>query len=56
MSRFELRHGSCICRTLLNGCDLRTPEGQRYFKENDLLNKVCKGCVATVVETLESIS
>jgi len=55
MSQFESRHGSCICRTLLNGCDLRTPEGQRYFKENDLLNKTCKDCVATVVEELQSI-
>ncbi len=55
MSRFEAKHGTCICRTLLNGCDLNTPEGQRYFKEADLLNKTCTGCVRTVVETLESI-
>ena len=55
MSRFESKHGTCICRTLLNGCDLSTPEGQRYFKDNDLLNKTCKGCVKMVVETLEDI-
>jgi C_GCAxxG_C_C family probable redox protein len=55
MSRFESRHGTCLCRTLLKGCDLNTPEGQRYFKENDLLNKTCTGCVRTVVETLETI-
>jgi len=35
-SRFEATHGTCICRTLLNGCDLNTPDGLRYFKENDL--------------------
>jgi C_GCAxxG_C_C family probable redox protein len=55
MSRFESRHGTCLCRALLKGCDLNTPEGQRYFKENDLLNKTCAVCVSTVVETLETI-
>jgi len=55
MSRFESKHSTSICRTLLNGCDLNTADGQRHFKENDLLNKTCKGCVKTVVDTLESI-
>jgi C_GCAxxG_C_C family probable redox protein len=53
--QFESRHGTSICRTLLMGCNLNTAEGQRYFKENDLLNKTCKGCVTTVGETLEKI-
>lgn len=55
MSKFELAHGSCICRTMLNGCDLNTPEGQQYFKENDFLTKICSGCVRTAVKTLENI-
>ena len=55
MSRFESEHGSCICRTLLNGCDLNTAEGQRYFKENDLLHKACAGCVKSVAEILEDV-
>jgi len=55
MARFESKHGTCICRTLLNGCDLNTPDGQQYFKDHDLLNKTCKVCVKTVVETLENI-
>ncbi len=55
MSRFEAKLGTCNCRALLNGCDLTTPEGQQYFKENDLLNKTCKGCVKMVVEILEDI-
>jgi C_GCAxxG_C_C family probable redox protein len=55
MSRFESKHGSCICRTLLKGCDLSTPEGWQHFKEADLRNKICKGCVTTVVETLEAV-
>ena len=52
MARFEQRHGSCFCRVLLDGCDLRTAEGQRYFKEQDLLHKTCAGCVQSVVEIL----
>jgi len=55
MARFESRHGACLCRTLLKGCDLNTPEGQRFFKENDLLHRTCRACVQTVVETLEDI-
>jgi C_GCAxxG_C_C family probable redox protein len=55
MARFEKRHGSCLWRVLLNGCDLRTPEGQAHFKEHDLLHKTCVGCVQTVVETLADI-
>jgi C_GCAxxG_C_C family probable redox protein len=52
---FTLKHGSCICRQLLNGCKLTTEEGQRSFKENEYLNKVCKKCVHSVVEILEQI-
>ena len=55
MSRFESKHGTCLCRTLLDGCDLNTPEGQQHFKENDLLNRTCKPCVQSVVEILEDI-
>ena len=55
MRRFEQRHGSCLCRELLEGCDLRTAEGQRFFKENDLLHKTCVRCVQTVVEALAGI-
>jgi C_GCAxxG_C_C family probable redox protein len=55
MAWFEQRHGSCFCRVLLDGCDLRTAEGQQYFKEHDLLHKTCVGCVQSVVETLAGI-
>ena len=55
MSFFEAKHGTCSCRTLLNGCDLSTPLGQHTFKEKDLLNTTCKECVKTVVEILEDI-
>jgi len=55
MWQFESKLGSCFCRTLLMGCDLNTPEGQRAFKDHDLGNKICKPCVQTVVDSLEKI-
>jgi hypothetical protein len=55
MDQFAGKHGTCICRQLLNGCDLGTEEGQKQFKENDLLNKACKPCVQSAVEILEKI-
>jgi len=55
MERFEQRHGSCVCRVLLDGCDLRTEEGQQHFKERDLLHKTCMGCVQSVVEIVAQI-
>ncbi|MBN1850637.1 MAG: C_GCAxxG_C_C family protein [Deltaproteobacteria bacterium] len=55
MKIFAQKHGTFVCRNLLNGCDLTTDEGQKYFKENDLLNKICVPCVQSVVGILESI-
>lgn len=55
MNQFALKHGSYICRNLLNGCDFTTEEGQRFFKENDYLTKICNKCVQSVVEILEQI-
>ncbi len=52
METFERAHGTCDCRTLLGGCDLRTPEGQQRFKEQDLHHKVCVGCVRMVGDWL----
>lgn len=52
MAGFEQRHGSCSCRVLLDGCDLRTAQGQQHFKEHDLLHKTCVRCVQTVAELL----
>jgi C_GCAxxG_C_C family probable redox protein len=55
MERFSAKHGTFLCRKLLNGCDLTTDEGQQYFKENDLLNNACKVCVESVVKILEEM-
>ena len=56
MDQFSKEHGTVICRKLLNGCELTTEEGQKYFKENEFLNKVCVPCVQSIVEILVSIS
>jgi C_GCAxxG_C_C family probable redox protein len=53
MNRFAQRHGSCLCRQLLNGCDLTTEAGRTAFAQGDLVNKVCKPCVRSAVELLE---
>jgi len=55
MDEFARKHGSYLCRTLLNDCDLTTAEGRKFFAENDLSSKVCKPCVQSAVEILETM-
>jgi len=55
MARFSQKHGTYICRNLLNGCDLSTEDGKKCFKESGLLHKKCKVCVESVVKILEDI-
>ncbi|PKN67298.1 MAG: hypothetical protein CVU57_02845 [Deltaproteobacteria bacterium HGW-Deltaproteobacteria-15] len=55
MDGFRERHGTCLCRELIRDCDLMTREGQRYFKEKNLLNSVCTPCVQSAVALLEQI-
>ena len=55
MNKFQAKHGTCNCLELLDGCNLMTENGQKYFKDNDLKNKVCKGCVGDVVQLLKQI-
>ncbi len=52
---FTDRHGSFICRNLLNGCELTSPEGRQEYKQQDLRNKVCKPCVESVVQIIEEM-
>ena len=55
MNTFTKNHGTYICRKLIKDCDLTTEDGQKNFKELDLKNKVCKSCIASVIENLEEI-
>ncbi|MFZ7104699.1 MAG: C-GCAxxG-C-C family protein [Peptococcaceae bacterium] len=51
---YQARQGFIKCKELL-GCDLNTPEGMNYARENNLFKTVCPGLVATAVEVLEEI-
>jgi len=55
MKRFSDKYGSCLCRVLLDGCDLMTENGRIFYKENDLSGKICRPCVAAAVGFLEDI-
>jgi len=55
MNRFQAKHGTFICLELLNGCNLMTAKGQKYFNENNLKDKICNECVCDVVHILEDI-
>jgi C_GCAxxG_C_C family probable redox protein len=55
MNSFSKKHGTYICRKLLDGCELTTDEGQMRFKENKFKNAVCIPCVQSTVEILETL-
>jgi C_GCAxxG_C_C family probable redox protein len=55
MDRFAGQHGSCLCRELLNGCDMTTEEGQKAFREKDFKNKICTPCVQSAVGMVEKM-
>ena len=54
MDRFSEANGSCICNELL-GCDIRTPEGVQYARDNQLFTEFCPKMVASTVDILEDI-
>jgi C_GCAxxG_C_C family probable redox protein len=52
--QFIRLHKTTNCRDLLN-CDLRTDEGQDFFKKNGLKVKICEKCIKNAVQILETI-
>ncbi len=52
--RFEEKMGSAICYDIIQ-CDLKTEEGQKIFKENNLLEEKCFKCVETSIDILLDI-
>ncbi|MFX0009602.1 MAG: C-GCAxxG-C-C family protein [Candidatus Hermodarchaeota archaeon] len=52
--RFLKKSGSMICKEII-GCDINTPEGIEYFRQNDLLDKKCRQCVKNAAEILEEL-
>ena len=54
MDRFKKANGTCICNELL-GCDITTPEGVQYARENGLFKEFCPKMVASAVDILNEI-
>lgn len=55
MDRFSDIHGTYVCRRLLNGCDISTPDGHARFQKGDYRRKYCLPCVRTAAEILEEL-
>ena len=53
-TKFKARHKSIVCRELL-GCDIITPEGMKYAKDNKLVDIVCPKYVRDAAEIIEEI-
>ncbi len=53
ISTFEKQYGSVNCRQLI-GCDLATEAGQRYFMENNLMER-CLQCAADATSMAVSL-
>ena len=51
---FKKENGHYICRDLL-GCDISTPEGVEYARDNNLFKEICPKMVASAVEIMEDI-
>ncbi len=54
MGAFSAEFGTTECKELI-GCDLNTPDGSARFKEENIMEHVCAGCVEKAVEIVESI-
>jgi C_GCAxxG_C_C family probable redox protein len=52
--KFRTKHGSILCKELL-GCNLLTPEGQKFFKENNFQNLKCAVYVHDAAEFVEPL-
>ncbi|OGI05801.1 MAG: hypothetical protein A2Y40_01500 [Candidatus Margulisbacteria bacterium GWF2_35_9] len=51
---FKRKHISSNCKELLN-CDLLSEDGQKYFKENNLSETICRKCVVDSVSILNKL-
>jgi C_GCAxxG_C_C family probable redox protein len=55
LSRFEARHGSILCRDLLEGCDIGTEAGREAFEARGLHERTCTPCVRSAVEIVAEL-
>ena len=54
LDEFKAKHGSYICRDLLN-CDISTEKGVRYAKENNLFRVFCPKMVESASEIVDDL-
>lgn len=56
MDGFAARNGSYLCRDLLSCNDLASEEGYRRVKEAGLFATVCRQCVRSAAEMLQTMA
>ncbi|MFH0760592.1 MAG: C-GCAxxG-C-C family protein [Bacteroidota bacterium] len=49
---FKEANGSVYCSELLDGLDLRTPEGREVFQQTGLHEKVCEPAVRSAIDSV----
>lgn len=54
LEEFEKENGSYICRDLL-GCDIATPEGVKYARDNNLFKEVCPKMVESASKITKNL-
>lgn len=54
MDRFAQANGSYLCKDLLQ-CDISTPDGVQYARDNNLFTDFCPRMVQSAVDIIESI-
>ena len=54
LEEFKNENGSFICRDLL-GCDISTPEGVKYARDNNLFKEICPKMVESAAKITENI-
>lgn len=54
LEEFEKENGSYICRDLL-GCDISTPEGVKYARDNNLFKEVCPKMVESASKITKNL-
>ena len=54
VSRFEQRHGTILCRKLINA-DISTPEGLQAARDKGLIATTCPPFVKSAVEIVEEL-
>ena len=53
IEEFTKAKGTIICSELLQGCNLLTDEGQKIFKEKNMLHEICFKCVELACDILQ---